>query len=235
MFPIVILAGGLATRMRPATEKQPKSLLAVSGVPFILWQLDLLRRKGITDVILCLGYLGEQIEAYLGRCDDFQNLNIRYSYDGETPLGTGGALKKAIKDLDTPFFVLYGDSYLDIEYMAVQETFLNTDSSALMTVYRNNGLFDKSNVQYADGKIIRYDKRNPTKAMRYIDYGLGILNRDLLAVSGFSGTFDLSDVYTQLSERGALSGYEVYKRFYEIGSFEGMADLEKYLKGGGND
>lgn len=230
VFPVIILAGGLATRMRPITEKTPKSMLEVSGRPFIYHQLKLLEKKGISEVVLCLGYLGKQVEGYIQGINEF-HMNIRYSYDGEIQLGTGGALKKATQNMETPFFVLYGDSYLDIDYEAVQSAYIMGGQPALMTVYKNTDLYDKSNVLYIDRKVIKYDKRKPTSEMMYIDYGLGIMQKEILSDACYGSSFDLADVYAKLCQTGNLTGYEIYKRFYEIGSFEGLADLERYMKG----
>ena len=226
MLPVIIIAGGLAKRMRPLTESIPKALLPVNGKPFIDFQLELLRKNGINRVVLCLGYLGEQIERYVNSTD--YGMNIAFSYDGASPLGTGGAVRKAAEITDKAFFVLYGDSYLEIDYTDVQQTWENFGKSALMTVYRNENRWDTSNVLFEDNQIVRYSKTKRTTAMQHIDYGLGVLQKDIL--NGYGERFDLADVYTTLAECGKLSGYEAQNRFYEIGSPSGLTELEEYLR-----
>jgi len=229
MFPVAILAGGLATRMHPATQTIPKSLIEVAGRPFIEHQLELLRAGGIKNVVLCVGYLGGMIEAHIGDGKRF-GLSVRYSFDGEKLLGTGGALRWALPLLGNDFFVLYGDSYLEIDYAAVQAGYRASTKPALMTVFRNEGQWDTSNVLFDGEKILRYDKRNPTADMKYIDYGLGILSGDLLKHRG-SEAFDLADIYAELVAGDRLAGFEATKRFYEIGTPSGLALTEGHLKG----
>ena len=226
MLPVIILAGGLAKRMRPLTENIPKALLPVNGKPFIDFQLEFLRKNNIDHVVLCLGYLGEQIEQYVNSKD--YGMDIVFSYDGANPLGTGGAVKKAAGIINKAFFVLYGDSYLEINYSDVQRTWENSGKPALMTVYYNENRWDTSNVLFKDNQIIRYSKTERTLAMQYIDYGLGILQTDIL--TRYDECFDLADVYTSLAECGKLSGYEAQNRFYEIGSPGGLTELEEHLR-----
>jgi len=226
MLPIVILTGGLAKRMRPLTENIPKALLPVNGKPFIDFQLQLLRRNGIDRVVLCLGYLGEQIEQYVNSKD--YGMDIVFSYDGANPLGTGGAVKKAAGIISKAFFVLYGDSYLEIDYNDVQRVWENSGKPALMTVYHNENRWDTSNVLFEENRIVYYSKTERTAAMQHIDYGLGILRTDLL--NEYGECFDLADVYASLAKRGNLSGYEAQNRFYEIGSPNGLTELEEHLK-----
>src|SRR5688572_7169763 len=171
--PVAILAGGLATRLRPITETIPKALVEVAGKPFIAHQLALLSSQGITKVVMCVGYRGEMLESYVGD-GSIWNLTVQYAYDGDKLLGTAGALKQALPKLGDEFFVLYGDSYLECDYPLVYESFCASGKSALMTVFRNNDQWDRSNVLFNEGRIIRYDKRNRTPDMQYIDYGLGV-------------------------------------------------------------
>lgn len=226
MIPIVILAGGLATRIRPYTDKIPKSMLQVAGEPFISHQLRYLKKQGAHSVVLCLGYLGEKIESYVESQKGF-GLKISYSYDGEELVGTGGAIKKALPLLPETFFVQYGDSYLPINYSEIENSYFAKKNEALMTIYENNGRYDNSNVQYLNGLVRQYDKRNPNKNMKFIDYGLGILK-----ASNFDGSpnvFDLSEIYSELAVQNKLSGLEVFSRFYEIGSFSGIEDTNNFL------
>lgn len=229
MLPIIILAGGLATRLRPMTETIPKALVLIKGEPFIAHQLRLLQRHGFTKIILCLGYLGEQIQAFVGDGSRF-GMQITYIFDGPQLLGTGGAIKRALPCLEQDaFFVLYGDSYLPCDYAAVQTAFVASSQKALMTVFCNNGSWDTSNVEFANGKILAYDKQNRTPRMHYIDYGLGILTQALFADLAESTYCDLAHIYQKLLQQQQLAAYEVSQRFYENGSFTGIAELETYL------
>ena len=227
--PVAILAGGLATRLRPITEKIPKSLVAVAGEPFLAHQLRLLHRRGLRRAVLCVGHLGGMIEREFGDGAAF-GMELRYSFDGATLLGTGGALRHALPLLGDEFFVLYGDSYLPIDYSAVLDAFQTSGKAGLMTVFRNEGAWDTSNVHFAEGRIIRYDKRDRTPEMRHIDYGLGVFRASVFANRPEGGTFDLADVQRELVAKGALAGHEVFQRFYEAGSHAGLAELETLLR-----
>lgn len=230
-FPVAIMAGGLATRLRPITEKIPKALVDVAGKPFVVRQLDYLQRQGITRVVLCLGYLGEQVEAVVGDGSVF-GLEVRYSWDGPRLLGTGGALKQALPLLGEQFFVFYGDSYLPIDFRAVERDFLASGKLALMTVLKNDDRWDKSNVLFRDGGIAEYNKRAPRPGMAHIDYGLGVLSASVLENVPANEPFDLADIYRNLSVQGLLAGHEVFERFYEIGSHKGLAETIDYFKKG---
>lgn len=225
---ILILAGGMATRLYPVTLTIPKSLIDIHGKPFIEHQLDLIKQNGINNVVLCLGNLSKPIEDLLR--DKYSNsVSIKYSYDGEILLGTGGAVMNAFNLLTDPFMVMYGDSYLDIDYIEILNYFNNFDKLGLMTVLRNNGNWDKSNVVFRNGKIIKYDKKDNPE-FDCIDYGFSILRKDAFKDFLHIKNFDLKDVFKNLIQKNQLLGFEVYKRFYEIGSFEGIEDLKSYLK-----
>ncbi len=232
MMDVAILAGGLATRMRPVTEAIPKSLIPVAGEPFVAHQLRLLRREGVENVVLCVGHLGEMIEAYVGDGDRF-GLSVRYSYEApDRLLGTGGALRRALPLLGNRFFVLYGDSYLDIAYAPIALAFERSGAPALMTVFRNNGAWDVSNVDFDGARVLRYDKRSPGPDLRYIDYGLGVVSSGVLGDRPADVPFDLADVYRDLANAGELAGYEATRRFHEIGSPGGLNETDAYLRGG---
>lgn len=226
---LALLAGGLATRLRPRTLQVPKAMIEVAGEPFIAHQLRLLRREGVWRVVLCVGYLGEQIEAFVKGGAEY-GIAVDYSYDGPHLLGTGGALRKALPKLGKEFLVMYGDSWLDTNFPPIVEAFRNSGRPALMTVFRNDGRWDLSNVWYEDGSIRRYDKRERLPQMRHIDWGLTVLKADLLLQQPADIGFDLADVYSELSRRGELAGYEVTTRFYEIGSIEGLRETEALLR-----
>jgi len=228
-LPVAILAGGMATRLRPVTENIPKALVDVNGEPFISHQLRLLRSRGIINVVICAGYLGEMIQDFVrdgGRFD----IQVKYAFDGGRLLGTGGAVKKALALLGESFFVLYGDSYLPCDYMAVQKAFKNCGKKALMTVFHNEGVGDTSNVEFKDGRIFAYNKQRLSPLMRHIDYGLGVFEKEAFDPVPEDTPYDLADLYQGLLEKRELAGFEVTKRFYEAGSFHGLEELRRYLK-----
>jgi NDP-sugar pyrophosphorylase family protein len=227
-LPVAILAGGLATRLHPITEKIPKSLVDVAGEPFLAHQLRLLHLHGIRKAVLCVGYLGEMIERDFGNGSGF-GIDLRYSFDGPVLLGTGGALRQALPLLGDAFFVLYGDSYLPVDYAAVEAAWRASGKDALMTVFRNEGAWDTSNVEFCGEKLARYDKRDRTPAMRHIDYGLSIFTAKVFMGRASGEKFDLSDVQRDLVAQGRMAGYEVRERFYEVGSHTGLAELNQLL------
>lgn len=228
MLPVAILAGGLATRLRPVTETIPKALIEIAGEPFLAHQLRLLKRNGIDRVVLCVGYRSSQIEDYAGDGSRF-GLSISYSSDGPELLGTAGALRKALPLLGERFFTLYGDSYLPCDYAAVEQTFLQSGKKGLMTVFRNEGAWDTSNVEFSEGRILKYDKIHKTPAMQYIDYGLGVFHRAVFDRVPSDKPFDLVVLYQELLQAGELAAFEALERFYEIGSQEGIAELSGLL------
>jgi N-acetyl-alpha-D-muramate 1-phosphate uridylyltransferase len=229
MPPVALLAGGLATRLRPVTMTVPKSMLTVADEPFIAHQMRLLCRERVSDVVVCCGYLGEHIEAFVGDGSQF-GCKVRYSYDGDVLKGTGGALRQAIPLLGSEFFVMYGDSYLRTCFRSVYEAYVESRMSGLMTVFRNDNRWDKSNVEFRDGIIARYDKRTPTPQMHHIDYGLGLIRAEAFDAWRNEEVFDLSSVYQRLVEQGRLAGYEVSERFYEIGTREGLSETDALLR-----
>lgn len=228
MNAVAILAGGLGTRLLPITETIPKALVNVAGKPFIVQQLLYLKQQGISKVVICAGHLGEMIEAEVGNGDKF-GISINYSFDGAHLLGTGGALKKALPMLGEQFYVLYGDSFLPINYLQIEDAFMTQEKPALMTVYKNFGQWDKSNVIFEKQLILEYNKRIPNPSMNHIDYGLGLLKSSLIYNYPDNSPFDLADVYQQLSLDGELMGFEVHDRFYEIGSHQGLIDTNQYF------
>lgn len=225
---VAILAGGIATRLRPITEKIPKALVDINGEPFIAHQLRLLHSQGIRRVVICAWYRGDMIQEFVEDGSRF-GLRVEYSLDGPTPLGTGGAIKKAFPLLDDPFFVLYGDSYLKCDYAAVQDYFVNCSKASLMTLFRNLGKWDTSNVEFSEGQILAYEKKNRTPAMQYIDYGLGMFYKRIWDTFPGDQAFDLAEVYNHALAHGQLAGYEIPDRFYEIGSFAGLEELRRLL------
>jgi NDP-sugar pyrophosphorylase family protein len=228
LMPAVILAGGLATRLKDLTAKTPKALIELAGQPFLGHQLQLLKRNGITRVILLVGHLGEAIQDRFGDGSKI-GMSLEYSFDGPALLGTGGAIRRALASLPEQFFVIYGDSYLPCDYRAIQDAFLLSRREGLMTVYRNNGQFDTSNVEFDGTAILRYDKQDRTAAMRHIDYGLEAFRRSVFTAIPEGQRIDLSVICQDLLKRDQLAAFEVPERFYEIGSPAGIRDTEAFL------
>jgi NDP-sugar pyrophosphorylase family protein len=229
MPPLALLAGGLATRLGRLTEQMPKAMLEVAGEPFIAHQLRLLRRERVPRVVICAGYLAERIQHYVGDGSRF-GLPVTYRIDGPRLLGTGGALRAALGELGQEFLVMYGDSWLDTAYAPVVEALRQSNQPALMTVFRNDGRWDASNVWFEDGRIRLYDKRERLPQMHHIDWGLGMIRSEALASRPADQPFDLGDFYSDLSRAGSLAGYEVITRFYEIGSIEGLRETDALLR-----
>ena len=225
---VAVLAGGLATRLRPVTERVPKSLLEVNGEPFALHQLRLLHAKGIRRVVLCVGHLGALVERAIGDGDAL-GLQVDYSFDGPSLLGTAGAIRNALPKLGDAFFVMYGDSYLPCDYAAIARSFESRRALAMMTIFRNEGKWDASNVEYEAGTILAYSKKNRTPRMRHIDYGLGVFRAQAFQNLPAHVACDLADLYRDLLQRKQLAAFEVHERFYEIGSPAGLQETAEFL------
>lgn len=216
--------------MRPLTELVPKSLLDVNGEPFLSHQLRLIRSKGIEKVVLSVGHFGAKIEKFVGDGSRW-GLDILCVHDGERLLGTGGAVQAALGHLGAEFWILYGDSYLDIDYSAVLKAYRSGSAPAMMTVYRNRGRLDVSNVSFDASRIVRYDKKAPSHDMEYIDYGLTLTAASVWSKSR-TPPWDMSELMSELAIEGRLGGFEVTQRFYEVGSMAGLAELNVHLKDG---
>ena len=226
---VAVLMGGLGTRLGEYTRTCPKPLMDINGKPFFTYQLEAMKQAGFRRFVFCLGYRAEQIEETYGDGSRF-GVQIRYSYDGETLLGTGGAVKRALPLLDEYFLLIYGDSFMDINYFEAVVRFregLAEGRPALMTVMQNGGRYDKSNVLCRDGTILLYDKKAPLPEMDYIDYGISAFSRSLFE-SAPEGKFDLSDMQNRLSREGKLSCCETERRFYEIGNPDSLAEFRQY-------
>jgi NDP-sugar pyrophosphorylase family protein len=228
----VILAGGLGTRMRPLTETCPKTLLPVAGRPFAWHQLHWLAAQGIGEVVYCIGHHGDMIRRYWSE-ERSPVPSIRYVDEGEQLRGTAGALRLANEQgaLDKSFFVIYGDSFLPVEFAPVWRAFETSGQPALMTVLRNEGRWDRSNVIYQPGRVLLYDKSG-APGMQYIDYGLSCFRREVFDGKLFEedAATDLAALFHQMSLQRRLAGFEVNERFYEIGSPSGLQDFEQYLE-----
>lgn len=232
-LPVAVLAGGRATRLGAIARAVPKLLVEVAGEPFFEHQLRLLRRAGLTRLVLCVGHLGEQIVERYGDGSS-RGMHIDYEFDGPTLLGTGGALIRALPKLGEAFYVLYGDSYLPIDYRAAGRAFLDSGRLGLMTVYENAGRYDTSNVWFEGGGIRLYDKRVSDSRMRHIDYGLGVFSAEAFDGWPRDSAVDLAEVQRTLAARAELAGFEVRERFYEIGSPAGLLELDAYLRAKGS-
>ncbi len=230
-LPVCILAGGLGTRLGQTVRDTPKPLLEVAGEPFLFHQLRLLASYGVERVVLCVGYLGERIEAGVG-AERF-GIEIAYSYDAPDLDGTLGAIRRAAPLLGKRFLVLYGDTYLRVDYAGAAGIWEASGLPGLMVVLRNEGRWDTSNALYAEGRVVAYDKRAPRAEMHWIDYGLGGLTAAALDEVPASET-DLSVLHHELATSGRLCGYEATERFYEIGTPAALAEADTFLRGQGS-
>jgi NDP-sugar pyrophosphorylase family protein len=233
LLTVAILAGGLATRLLPMTESVPKSLLDVNGEPFAVHQLRLLQSKGIRRVVFCVGHLGELIQSAIGDGAAL-GLHLDYSFDGPVLRGTAGAIRNALPKLGDSFFVMYGDSYLPCDYSAIARRFESSSMRSrgalgMMTVFRNEGKWDISNVEFEAGEIVAYSKTNRTPGMRHIDYGLGVFRAEAFQHLPPDKACDLTELYGDLLRREQLAAIQVRERFYEIGSPEGLRETAEFL------
>jgi NDP-sugar pyrophosphorylase family protein len=229
MMQVVILAGGLGTRLGALTAQMPKALVPVNGKPFLAHVIELLKEHGLTNVLVLHGHHGDQLERTFGDGSSL-GVSLSFRHDGPRLLGTGGALRSALAQLENEFLVLYGDTYLDIDYGAVVDAFNASGKPALMTVFRNGGRFDTSNVVFDGGELLLYDKKNRVPEMDYIDYGLAALRREVVAELPPDEPQDLADLYSRLVRERRMAGFEVFRRFYEIGTPQGLAETENYLR-----
>jgi NDP-sugar pyrophosphorylase family protein len=225
---VAILAGGLATRLRPLTNTTAKSLIEICGKPFLGYQLGFLKKGGVKNIVLCVGYLGEQIEKHFGDGREL-GVNIKYSYESEQLLGTAGALKNAERLLEDEFFIMYGDSYLFLDFVTTMSYFNKFDKLGLMTVYKNYNRYDSSNLVLTGNLVKQYSKKEKSKEMVYIDYGVSILKKKALELVPPNQICSLEELFDQLINRKELLAYEVDERFYQIGSPEGLEEFKKYI------
>ncbi len=221
--PVALLAGGLATRLQAITHDIPKAMVEVAGRPFIDHQLDLFQRHGVRRVVLCLGHLGEQVESHVGNGARY-GMSISYSHDGPELLGTGGALRRALPLLGDLFWVIYGDSYVDIDFAAILSAFTLSKAASLMTVLQNDGQWDRSNVIFEEGKLICYDKHRTDARMCHVDFGVALLRRSAAERIPPARQYDLADLYSGLVAERQMIGFEVTNRFFEIGTPASLAE-----------
>ena len=227
MFPAIIIAGGKASRIKQITRRTPKSLIKINNKAFIDYQIDYLKKNGVKKIIFCLGHLGEKIKKYLDKKQS-SDLKFLYSFDGTNPIGTGGAVKKALIDNERYYFVIYGDSYLRVNLKNVIKKFYKCNKPALMTVIKNNNKWDKSNVELKNNNIINYNKFEYNSRMQYIDYGLSIIDKKKF-IKYKKNKFDLAEILAIYAKKQMIASYKVSKRFYEIGSIKGINEFKKYI------
>ena len=225
---VVIIAGGLGTRLGKLTLNQPKSMIQILGKPFIEYQFDLLTKDSVTDVVLCLGHQGQQIADYCGDGSKF-GVDLKYSFEGK-PLDIAGAIKLAEPLLQEYFFTLYGDSYVFIDFKNMLYTLQKKNGLGVMSVYQNYNRFDKSNTAVTDGKVTFYSKEK-RENLKYIDYGVNLFCKDVLQLIPESEPYSMGTLFNQLIARNELLAFDVKKRFYEIGSVNGLTEFTKYVKG----
>ena len=226
---VAILTGGLATRLGDLTRNQPKSMLKIRGKTFLEYQLELLSRAEIKNIVLCIGHMGEQIERHFGNGRNY-GVNIEYSLEDEI-FGTAGALKKAEALLNEVFFTMYGDSYLFLDFPAAMRYFKSQNKLALMTVYKNYDQYDRSNTVVEGNLVKKFSKKERTEGMAYVEYGANIFNKEALNMIPENQFYSLDDLFPRLVEMGELLAFEVKERFYEIGSLQGVKEFEDYIKG----
>jgi len=226
---VLISCGGLATRLRPLTKKIPKSMVEIEGKPFLEHQLNLLKKNGLKDIVLSIGFKGNQIRKYFATGKKF-GVKIKYNPDGKKLLGTGGAIKKAEKLLNDAFLVIYGDSYLPFDFQKAINYFNRFQKLGLMTVFKNANRYEPSNVEVQGNLVKSYSKKRKTKKMLYIDYGVSIFKKEVLKNFPADTAFDLSLIHKDLIKKKQLLAFPVKQRFYQIGSFDGLEEFRQYLK-----
>ena len=227
MTSVILLAGGLGKRLGGLTKATPKPLIKINKIPFIKYQLDMLKKQGFRDIVICAGYLNEMFYDQIGNGKEY-DINIKYSIDFPKLLGTGGAIKKALPLVTNNFFIMYADSYLRVNLCDVLDKFKKSKKNLLMTIFKNENNFDKSNIEIKEDYVI-YNKKFPNKKMNYIDYGLSIANKNAFT-SMFNDKFDYSELLELESLNKNIIAFEVKKRFYEIGTLSGLKEFEKFIK-----
>ena len=227
-LPVIILAGGKGTRVKKITKNHPKALLKFYNKPFIEYQINYLIKQNVKQIIVSIRYKPKEFLEYFKK-KKFDNIKIRLIKDGKDLVGTGGAVKKILNKVNQSCFIIYGDSYLPINFSKIKDTFIKNKKKPIMVIYKNNNEFDKSNVYIKGNKFI-YDKFNKTKKMQYIDYGLSILNSKDFKSFKNKKSFDLSEVYNKLSVENKMNYKKVNKKFYEIGSYKGIKNFKRYIK-----
>ena len=229
MLPLVVLAGGFGTRLGSLTENIPKCLIKIRGRAFVDWQIDSFIMNGISEIVFCVSHKSEMVQDYLGDGSKY-GIRIQYSVDGIMQLGTGGAIVKALPMLGENFGVIYGDSYLPIRFKEVEDSFLDRNFLCLMTVYKNQELLDASNIEFLDGHIKEYRKNSKNPRMLHIDYGLMYFKGKAFKRYQSGEYLDLTNIFNDMVASNEIAGFEVHKRFYEVGSLKGIDSLSEYIE-----
>jgi NDP-sugar pyrophosphorylase family protein len=226
---IVILCGGLGTRLSHLTKYTPKSMIQIEGKPFLEYQIENLKKQSIKDIVLCVGHLSEKIEEYFGKGEKFE-VNIKYSYEKEKLFGPIGALKNTEPLLEETFFIMYGDSYLSVDLHKVQNYFMQHDKPALMVVYKNQDKYDRSNLIVQDNMVIGYGEKERTRDMIYIDYGTSILRKKILEILPKDTPISTEQFFSDLVKKRELMAFEAEERFYHIGDLESLEEFRSYIR-----
>lgn len=225
----VILAGGMGTRLRPLTDKVPKTMVMVLGKPFLERQIELMKAGGIEEFVLCVGYRAEQVREHFGDGSGL-GVGVTYSYDGPRLLGAAGALKKAEGMFRDRFFVTYGDAYLRIDYRAMMKAFVASGKLGMMAVYHNMNRHGHSDLEVEDGAVVRYDKKAAGRGLEWINFGVSALRREALERVPEGVEFGEEEFYGDLIKRDELAAFPVRHRFYEIGNPTSLNEFERFLR-----
>ncbi|WP_109527783.1 sugar phosphate nucleotidyltransferase [Nocardia aurea] len=227
---VVVIAGGMGSRLQPVTADLPKILVPVAGRPFLEYVLKLLLGQGIKRIHFCLGYCARQILDYLNR---YETNGFEFTSTVEsTPLGTGGALRMALPWLEKEFVVLLGDTYTPIDFSELVSRFRTSGRSGAMVVLRDHSWLVPSNVRIAKGLVVEYSKLCAEGRFDYVDYGIAILGRETLLRLRSDIVCDLKILFDSLIAEDELAALDVSQRFYEIGSPAGLAELDRLVQAG---
>src|SRR5487761_548032 len=224
----VILAGGLGTRLRPLTEKVPKPMIQVNGKPFLEYEIELLKKNGVLDFVLCVGYRANVIQDHFGDGKKF-GVRVSYSFEGEELLGPAGALKNAERHLEDNFIVTYGDGYLAMDYRKAWDVFVASRKLGMMVVYENHDRFGRSDLEVKSGYVTRYDKKNKSPDMVWINFGVSFLRKKALEFIPAASAFKEEEFYGKLIGRRELLAFETKERFYEIGTPASLNEFASFI------
>ena len=225
---MVIICGGLGTRLGHLTKYTPKSMIEIEGKPFLEYQIENLKKQSVTDIVLCVGHLSEKIEEYFGNGERF-GVNLKYSFENDKLLGQIGAVKNAEPLLKDTFFIMYGDSYLSIDLHKVHNFFIQNNKPALMVVYKNHDKYDRSNIIIQDNMVVGYGEKQRTRDMVYIDYGTSVFRKKVLEYIPKDTPYSTEEFFSDLIKKQELLAYESEKRFYHIGTPEAIEDFRNYV------
>ena len=222
---MLILCGGLATRLGVLAKNIPKSMIDIEGKPFLQYQIENLRKNSIKDIVLCVGHLSEKIENYFRDGSKF-GVNIKYSYDGDKPLGPIGAVKKAEEFLEDVFFIMYGDSYLSVDFQKVYSFFTQNKKQALMVIYKNYDKYDKSNISVQNNIVTGYGENGAI----HIDYGTSLLRKEALNNVPKNTMYTTGEFFSNLIKKNELLAFEAKKRFYHIGTPDSLEEFRNFIR-----